>query len=191
MSPVRHLSHWLPTSGGNDPISNTDISEGSDTTLYVMQAISDLYAQAGITPFSCSIAATANSVCHTADREHAQPQQHAVRRDRQLLWYRRKLQGTNDVGSGNGQSELCGGNPSAPAGTTVDYSRSSKPVSTSTCPTGVELGFAKDAVVAVDFQTINPALYGTPNGYLSQTDPQCTIERRRLLPELRRRRTER
>ena len=47
-------------------------------------------------------------------------------------------------------------------------------MSTSTCPTGVELGFAKDAVVAVDFQTINPGLYGTPNGYLSQTDPQCT-----------------
>ena len=36
-----------------------------------MQAISDLYAQAGITPFSCTIAETANSVCHTADREHA------------------------------------------------------------------------------------------------------------------------
>ena len=85
-----------------------------------------------------------------------------------------EVQGTNDVGSGNGQSELCGGTPSAPAGTTVDYARSSRPVSTSTCPSGVELGFAKDAVVAVDFQTINPGLYGTPNGYLSQTDPQCT-----------------
>ncbi len=97
-----------------------------------------------------------------------------------------ELQGTNDVGSGNGQSELCGSNPSAPAGTTVDYSRSSKPVSTSTCPTGVELGFAKDAVVGVDFQTINPALYGTPNGYLSQTDPQCSSSGAGLLPELRR-----
>ena len=32
-----------------------DHSEGSDTTLFVMQSISDLYAQAGISPFSCSI----------------------------------------------------------------------------------------------------------------------------------------
>src|SRR5271154_2708420 len=52
---------WLPaaTSGSvtTYPISNTDVSEGSDTTLYVMQSISDLYAQAGIAPFSCGILA--------------------------------------------------------------------------------------------------------------------------------------
>ena len=166
---------WLPenTTSGADTISNTDLSEGSDTTLFVMQAISDLYAQAGISPFSCSIAATANSVCvqptvSTPDPNNTQSD------ETDNFSGTQELQGTNDVGSGNGQSELCGSNPSAPAGTTVDYSRSSKPISTSTCPTGVELGFAKDAVVAVDFQTINPALYGTPNGYLNQTDPQCT-----------------
>ncbi len=84
-----------------------------------------------------------------------------------------ELQGTNDVGSGNGQAELCGGSPAAPA-TGVDYSRSSKPVSTSTCPKEVELGFAKDTVVGVDFFNIDPGAYGTPTGYLTQTDPQCS-----------------
>src|ERR1700722_2204149 len=166
---------WLPenTVTGADPISNTDLSEGSDSTLYVMQAISDLYAQAGISPFSCSIAATANSVCQQPTVSTPNPN-NTQTDETDNFSGTQELQGTNDVGSGNGQSELCGSNPSAPAGTTVDYARSSRPVSASTCPTGVELGFAKDAVVGVDFQTINPALYGTPNGYLSQTDPQCS-----------------
>jgi hypothetical protein len=166
---------WLPenTTNGTDPISNTDTSEGSDTTLYVMQAIGDLYSQAGISPFSCSVAATANSVCQqptvsTPDPNNTQSD------ETDNFSGTQELAGTNDVGSGNGQDELCSSNPSAPANTTVNYSRSSKPVSTSTCPSGVELGFAKDAVVGVDFTTINPAAYGTPSGYLSQTDPQCT-----------------
>jgi hypothetical protein len=166
---------WLPenTTSGADTISNTDLSEGSDTTLFVMQAISDLYAQAGISPFSCSIAATANSVCQQPTVSTPNPN-NTQTDETDNFSGTQELQGTNDVGSGNGQTELCGSNPSAPAGTTVDYARSSKPVSTSTCSTGTELGFAKDAVVGVDFQTINPALYGTPNGYLNQTDPQCT-----------------
>ncbi len=75
---------WLPeTSGGAFPISNLDISEGSDTTLYVMQSISDLNAQAGIAPFSCSIT-WATTRC-ASSRLEVEPQQHAVRRDRQLL----------------------------------------------------------------------------------------------------------
>src|ERR1700722_11159410 len=166
---------WLPenTSTGADPISNTDTSEGSDTTLYVMQAISDLYAQAGISPFSCSIAATANSVCQQPTVSTPNPN-NTQTDETDNFSGTQELQGTNDVGSGNGQSELCSSNPSAPAGTTVAYARSCKPVSTGTCSTGIELGFAKDAVVGVDFQTINPGLYGTPSGYLGQTDPQCS-----------------
>jgi hypothetical protein len=166
---------WLPenTVTGADPISNTDLSEGSDTTLYVMQAISDLYAQAGISPFSCSIAATANSVCQQPTVSTPNPN-NTQSDETDNFSGTQELQGTNDVGSGNGQSELCSSNPSAPAGTTVAYARSSKPVSTGTCSTGIELGFAKDAVVGVDFQTINPGLYGTPSGYLGQTDPQCS-----------------
>ena len=52
--------NWLPANGS---LSNTDVAEGSDATLSVMQAISGLYTDAGISPFSCSIASTANTVC--------------------------------------------------------------------------------------------------------------------------------
>ena len=166
---------WLPenTTSGADPISNTDTSQGSDATLEVMESIGSLYNNAGITPFSCTITKTANSVCQQPTVSTPNPN-NTLSDETDNFSGNVEVQGTNDVGSGNGQSELCSSNPSAPAGTTVDFSRSSKPLSTSTCPTGVELGFAKDAVVGVDFQTINPALYGTPNGYLNQTDPQCT-----------------
>src|SRR5580692_4909332 len=43
---------WLPANG---QVSNVDHSEGSDTTLFAMQSISDLYAQAGLFPFSCQL----------------------------------------------------------------------------------------------------------------------------------------
>ena len=42
---------WLP---GNYQVSNIDISEGSDTTLEVMESISNLYSEAGLYPFSCA-----------------------------------------------------------------------------------------------------------------------------------------
>jgi hypothetical protein len=43
---------WIPANGS---VANVDHSEGSDTTLFVMQQIDDLYAQAGINPFSCTL----------------------------------------------------------------------------------------------------------------------------------------
>ena len=166
---------WLPENAttGADPISNTDTSQGSDATLEVMETIGSLYNNAGIVPFSCTITKTANSVCQQPTVSTPNPNT-TLSDETDNFSGTVEVQGTNDVGSGNGQSELCGGSPSAPAGTTVDYARSSRPVSTTTCPAGVDLGFAKDAVVGVDFLTIDPALYGTPSGYLGQTDPQCT-----------------
>lgn len=166
---------WLPenTTSGADPISNTDTSQGSDATLEVMETIGSLYNNAGITPFSCTITKTANSVCQQPTVSTPNPN-NTLSDETDNFSSTVEVQGTNDVGSGNGQAELCGGTPSAPAGSTVDYARSSRPVSTSTCPTGVDLGYAKDAVVGVDLQTIDPALYGAPNGYLDQTDPQCS-----------------
>ena len=164
---------WLPqTSPGLDPISNQDTSEGSDATLYVMETLSSLYNNAGITPFSCTITKAANSDCQQPSVSTPNPN-NTQSDETDNFSGTEEVQGTNDVGSGNGQSELCGGTPTAPAGTTVDYARSSKPVSSSTCANGVELGFAKDSVVATDFQRINPSLYGAPTGYLTQTDPQC------------------
>src|ERR1700728_4069180 len=153
---------FLPenTTTGADPISNTDTSQGSDATLEVMETIGSLYNNAGIVPFSCTITKTANAVCQQPTVSTPNPN-NTLSDETDNFSGTVEVQGTNDVGSGNGQDELCGGTPSAPAGTTVDYARSSRPVSTSTCPTGVDLGFAKDAVVGVDFQAINPALYGT------------------------------
>ena len=172
--------NWLPTTGGTTPsypISNIDVSEGSDTTLFVMEGISDLYAQAGIAPFSCSITAAANSDCLQPSVSTPNPN-NTQSDETDNFSGTQELQGTNDVGSGNGQDELCGtANPHSPTenpSSTVDYSRSSKPLSLTTCPSGVELGFAKDSVVAVDFQAINPALYGSPTGYTSNVDPQCS-----------------
>ena len=170
---------WLPQSSpGVDPISNVDHSEGSDTTLFVMQTISNLYSQAGIAPFSCTITKTANSDCEQPGGAITNPN-NTQSDETDNFSGTEELQGINDVGSGNGQNELCNGTPAAPAGPLgVDYARSSKPNSTSTCPTGVGLGFAKDAVVAVDFQSINPALYGSPTGYLGLKDPQCSSDGR-------------
>jgi hypothetical protein len=52
---------WLPA---NDQVSNVDQSEGSDTTLFAMESISNLYAQAGLFPFSCQLTST-NQDCET------------------------------------------------------------------------------------------------------------------------------
>jgi hypothetical protein len=166
---------WLPQSSpGVDPISNVDNSEGSDATLYVMETIGSLYNNAGVTPFSCTITKTADSDCQQPSVSTPNPD-NTQSDETDNFSGSEELQGTNDVGSGNGQAELCGGTPAAPAGPLgVDYARSSRPVSTTTCPTGVDLGFAKDSVVATDFQAIDPALYGAPTGYLTQTDPQCS-----------------
>ena len=73
------------------------------------------------------------------------------------------LKGVNDVGSGNGQAQLCGTIGSRRT------RRSTSPVPLSrwggSCPTEVQLGYAKDGVPAVDFPSIEPELYGTASGY--------------------------
>ena len=86
-----------------------------------MQAISDLYAQAGISPFSCSVAAD-GQLGLPDSRPVSTPNPNNTQSDETDNFSgTQELQGTNDVGSGNGQDELCSSNPSAPAGTTVDY----------------------------------------------------------------------
>ncbi len=250
---------WLPA---NYQMSNVDHAEGSDTTLYMMQTISDLYAVSGLFPFGCQ-PTTSNAYCLTpaaytvntsgatagtfsitiagfstasgiafnasaasiqttlsnatngpagttvtgpstgpgtyvitpaVASGHATP---VVTADFSGLTggtdtitpnsnpnntqsdvndnfaSTEELQGINDVGSGNGQGELCG-TLGTPNNTTVDYSRSSKPFGVAGCA-GQELGYAKDSVPAVDFQfNINPESYGSPSGYLTNVDPQCS-----------------
>ena len=150
---------WLPA---NAQVGNTDTSEGSDTTLFMMQSISDTYNTAGILPFGCQLASDLQH-CNTTGNPN-------VSQSDPLDNFAgtQELQGTWDVGSGNGQNAICG-NGNVPLNTTVDYARSSKPFGgEGSCP-GVELGYAKDAIVAVDFQNIDPEAYGTASGYIGQS----------------------
>jgi hypothetical protein len=177
--------NWLPYNAttGAEPISNVDHSEGSDTTLFVMQSISNLYSHAGILPFTCGVQASQTGDClepsgsyngggPTFNQGTAANPNNTQSDETDNFSGTEELQGQSDVGSGNGQAMLCGGTPSAPAGTTVNYSRSSKPFGVSGCA-GQGVGFAKDAVLSVDFTTINPGAYGSATGYLAQTEPQC------------------
>ncbi len=70
------------------------------------------------------------------------------------------VQGTNNVGSGAGQNQLCNA-INKPVGLNVDYARSSKPSSGVTGCNEQELGYAKDGVPIVDFPSINPSTVGT------------------------------
>jgi hypothetical protein len=157
--------YWFQS---NDSVGNVDHAEGSDTTLFVMQSISDLYSQSGILPFSCQLTSGLQT-CNTSGNPNvsqSDPLDNFTGNE--------ELQGIWDVGSGNGQEALCG-TITAPGGLPTDYARSSKPAGGSgTCATEQEVGFAKDAIVAVDFQKIDPNLYGSPTGYLAQTDPKCS-----------------
>ena len=141
---------WLPA---NAQISNVDHSEGSDTTLFMMQSVSDLYAQAGLFPFSCQ-PTTNNQDCLTPAGNSGNNPNNTQSDVTDNFAATEQLQGINDVGSGNGQGELCG-TIGTPVNTTVDYSRSSKPFGVAGCA-GQQLGYAKDSVPAVDFQTIDP-----------------------------------
>ena len=174
--------NWLP---GNQSVSNVDHSEGSDTTLYMMESISNLYAQAGINPFSCLLTTSNTSTCSSTTGNASQ----ADLTDN--FASTEELQGINDVGSSNGIAELCGSGPNPPSGTTVDYARSSKPPGVGgACGTGGTLGatgYAKDSVVPLDFQTIDPEAYQSTGdeapGYIgtnfisycqTTTQPGCT-----------------
>ena len=91
--------NWLPA---NESVSNVDHSEGSDTTLFMMQAISNLYSQAGINPYSSALSKTNTSNCNSALGNTAQSDL------TDNFASTEQLQGINYVGSGNGIAELCG-----------------------------------------------------------------------------------
>ena len=163
---------WLPA---NFQVSNVDHSEGSDTTLFMMQSISNLYAQAGLFPFSCQLTTSPqNQQCLTPANNSGNNPNNTQSDTTDNFAGSEELQGINDVGSGNGQGELCG-TIGTPVNTTVDYARSSKPFGVSGCA-GAQLGYAKDSVPAVDFRfNIDPESYGSPTGYLNNVDPLCGV----------------
>ncbi len=151
----------------NNGIVNTIRGSGSDTTIFMMQKISDLYTQAGL--YGCQLNDATGETMYNSGITTAQANSN--------LWYYCKsganistsdpvdnwsrtevTQGVDDVGSTAGQKQLCGsGTLTSPL--TVDFARSSKPAGTY-CADLKQTGYAKDSVPAFDFQ-VNPSSVGT------------------------------
>lgn len=118
-------------------------SAGSDTTFFMMQSIADLYMQAGLYGCTLNLAPTPNySTCNTgADISTTDLTDNYDRVE--------VTTGIDQIGSGEGQKQLCGLDSSP---FPVDFARSSKPASSANgCSDMVGLGFGKDGVPAVDF----------------------------------------
>ena len=137
---------------------------GSDTTFFMMQKIGDLYTGAGL--YGCTLNSSAGQTLYnscdpastTSNEEFfCQSGQNICTTDVNDNWDRTEVtEGVDDVGSGAGQSQLCGA-LSTPL--TVDFARSSKPAGTA-CSTMVETGYAKDGVPVLAYP-VNPTVYGT------------------------------
>jgi hypothetical protein len=139
-------------------------SAGSDTTLFLMQRISDLYTGAGL--YGCTLNASAGQTLYnssdpastTSNEEfYCQSGQNISTTDVNDNWDRTEVtNGIDDIGSAAGQSQLCG---ALATPLPVDFARSAKPIGTA-CSTLAQLGFAKDGIPAIDYP-INPSIYGT------------------------------
>jgi hypothetical protein len=154
-------------------ISNIVRSAGSDTTLFMMQAIGDLYNDAGLygcAPNSTAISNTGNtsfaaeSAClSTGDLNVTDEVDNFTRTE--------VLNEIGDIGSSAGQDQLCGTNILADPNGPPEFARSSSPLSSSPPCTGlVELGFAKDSVPAIDFPTVSPGEFGAATWYTKNGD---------------------
>ncbi len=164
---------WLTqgTTGSNDnqSASNVDRSAGSDTTLFMMEALGNLYNNAGL--YGCGLTST-NADCE--NDEGTSVESDSATTDTVDNFDRTEiLNGINDIGSGNGLKQLCGtlGTPDA-----VTFARSSKPAvgAVSGCSIA-QIGYAKDGVDAVDFQELSPGLFGSPSYYDNGTNLESGI----------------
>lgn len=150
----------------NTPNASEQIrGSGSDTTIFMMQKISDIYTAAGL--YGCqlvsgagqnlfgggtSAAGDTNFKCQNGAADIATT-------DDADNWNRVEVsEGVNSVGSGAGQNQLCG---AALTPDTVNFARSSKPPANISGCNELGLGYAKDGVPIVDFPTINPSTFGT------------------------------
>jgi hypothetical protein len=159
---------WLTTDGS---VSHIDRAAGSDTTYYLMQQLSDLYNQAGL--YGCTLVGSGtgqNSTCDNVTGGAPNFSDTTTTDTADNFDMSEELQGGNLIGSTNGQQMLCGFQPSPDV---VDYARSSKPIASNAGCTNpsvlVETGYAKDSVPVTDFQSINPASFGTATGYVGHT----------------------
>ncbi len=142
---------------------------GSDTTVFMMQKIGDLYTTAGL--YGCNLGLTnGNALFNTSAlvttstqaQDCEPPADDSTTTDDTDNWNRVEVvQGINDVGSGAGQNQLCNNGVPDPVGLNVDFARSSKPSANITGCNEQELGYAKDGVPVVTFPTINPSTFGT------------------------------
>jgi hypothetical protein len=137
---------------------------GSDTTVFMMQKISDLFTGAGL--YGCTLNANNATNYNPADPAPSTANEfffcaankNAATTDVSDNWDRTEVvQGIDDVGSGAGQGQLCG---SIDTPIPVDFARSSKPAGSIAGCNMVETGYAKDGVPAVDYP-INPSTFGT------------------------------
>ena len=137
---------------------------GSDTTFFAMQRLSDLFEQAGL--YGCVLnggIAPNNSLCN---RTGLGTDVIATTDVNDNYDHIEVITGLGNIGSGNGQKQLCGtqtapfgggnkntGTQPGTANFNPDFARSSKAVDTTlSCAANmVGLGFAKDAVPPVDF----------------------------------------
>jgi hypothetical protein len=139
-------------------------SAGSDTTLFLMQRVGDLYTGAGL--YGCTLNSSAGQTLYNSsdpasstanEEDYCQSGQNVSTTDVADNWDRTEVtEGVDDIGSSAGQSQICGATPTP---LPVDFVRSAKPVGTA-CSTLAEAGFAKDAVPVVAYP-IDPNVYGT------------------------------
>jgi len=152
----------------NDSVSNIDRAAGSDTTFYMMQQLSDDYNQAGL--YGCTLVGSGsgeNAFCDHTTGGAPNYSDTTTTDTADNFDSSEELMGENDIGSGNGQQQLCGILPSPQK---VDFSRSSKPIASNAgCSTLAEAGYAKDSVPVTDVQDINPAAFGAATGYEGKT----------------------
>jgi len=135
---------------------------GSDTTFFMMQRISDLFEDSGL--FGCTLSLTGGSSDYSTCNTGAD----ADTTDLTDNYDRIEIgTGIDQIGSGEGQNQLCGVDTSP---FPVDFSRSSKPAG-SACTDMVGLGYAKDGVPAVDFPGAEGP--GTATGTLYYNKTTC------------------
>ena len=138
---------------------------GSDTTLFLMQRISDLYTGAGL--FGCTLNTSAGQTLYNSsdpassssnEEYYCQAGQNVATTDVSDNWDRTEVyEGVDDIGGTPGSQQLCG---SLPTPLAVDFARGTKPApAIGGCP-DLDTGYAKDAVPAIAYP-LNPSAYGT------------------------------
>jgi ABC-type phosphate transport system substrate-binding protein len=159
----------------NNGIVNAIRGTGSDTTIFMMQKISDLYTQAGL--YGCTLNSSTGQALYNSSLStstsnlwyYCRSSQNTTTTDTADNWSRTEVsQGVDDVGSSAGQKQLCGsGVLTSPL--PVDFARSSKPQG-GYCSDLKQAGYAKDSVPGFDYQ-INPATIGT----VGSSSPYATV----------------